>query len=103
MTAAKGALNVALINLILHEVSPGGLWDCRAASSLRNRIRDIAARKLFIDHTGLVIGILILLVMDSGHDSQLGDPTLLAKMDKLREKGISEYIRLPQVRLQITL
>ena len=37
--------------------------------------------------------------MASGHDSQLGDPVLLAKMDKLRENGISEYIRLPQVRL----
>ena len=35
----------------------------------------------------------------SGHDSQLGDPLLLAKMDKLRETGISEYNWLPQVRL----
>ncbi|KAL9629646.1 MAG: hypothetical protein Q9164_006787 [Protoblastenia rupestris] len=34
--------------------------------------------------------------MASGQDSRLGDPTLLAKMDKLRERGISEYIRLPQ-------
>ncbi|KAL9123734.1 MAG: hypothetical protein Q9217_006866 [Psora testacea] len=35
--------------------------------------------------------------MASGQDSHLGDPTLLAKMDKLREKGISEYIRIPQL------
>jgi Dynamin family len=41
--------------------------------------------------------------MASGQDSYLGDTTLLAKMDKLREKGISEYIRLPQVRLRTTL
>ncbi|KAI9785813.1 MAG: hypothetical protein M1835_003243 [Candelina submexicana] len=37
--------------------------------------------------------------MASGYDSDLGDPVLLAKMDKLREKGITEYIPLPQVRL----
>lgn len=37
--------------------------------------------------------------MASGHDSQLGDLVLLAKMNKLRENGISEYIRLSQVRL----
>lgn len=39
------------------------------------------------------------LKMASGQDSSLGDPTLLAKMDKLREIGISDYIQLPQVRL----
>ena len=32
------------------------------------------------------------------YDGNLGDPILLAKMDKLREEGISEYIPLPQVR-----
>ncbi|KAI9706563.1 MAG: hypothetical protein M1836_003570 [Candelina mexicana] len=37
--------------------------------------------------------------MASGYDSNLGDPVLLAKMDKLREKGITEYIPLPQLRL----
>lgn len=41
--------------------------------------------------------------MASSHDSQLGDPALLAKMDKLRENGISEYIGLPQVRFQISI
>ncbi|KAI9810024.1 MAG: hypothetical protein M1827_006722 [Pycnora praestabilis] len=35
--------------------------------------------------------------MASRHDSDLGDPILLTKMDKLREKGISEYIPLPQL------
>ena len=58
-------------------------------------------RKLFIDHikrpllargkverslTGLITCMLILLVMASGHDSQLGDPTLLAKMDNCVRK-----------------
>lgn len=40
-----------------------------------------------------------LVVMASEYDGHLGDPVLLTKMDKLREKGISEYIPLPQVRL----
>ena len=30
--------------------------------------------------------------MISGQNGHFGNPTLLAKMDKLREKGISEYI-----------
>lgn len=38
-------------------------------------------------------------IMASGYDGHLGDPVMLTKMDKLREKGISEYIPLPQVRL----
>jgi len=34
---------------------------------------------------------------DSDGLGSLGDPVLLNKMDKLREKGIGEYIALPQV------
>ncbi len=35
--------------------------------------------------------------MDTQHDAHLGDPKLLAKMDKLRETRVGEYIPLPQV------
>jgi hypothetical protein len=39
----------------------------------------------------------IIMASDSNGFSSLGDPILLGKMDRLREKGIGEYIALPQV------